>query len=121
MTALVRAAASEEQVAALLREVVNERLLLPLILRLGSDHPELRASLIASQIVGLTTATHIIRLDPLTCAPAQLLATSLTPVFEHYLSGTLNCPNDLGRSKRTVVDGISHKANEVRRPNDARW
>ena len=92
MTALVRAAASEEQAAALIREVVNERLLLPLILRLGSDQPELRASLIASQIVGLTTATHIIRLEPLTCAPAELLATSLTPVFEHYLSGTLNCP-----------------------------
>ncbi|HZJ07917.1 MAG TPA: TetR family transcriptional regulator [Nocardioidaceae bacterium] len=92
VTALVRAAASEEQAAALIREVVNERLLLPLILRLGSDQPELRASLIASQIVGLTTATHIIRLEPLTCAPAELLATSLTPVFEHYLSGTLNCP-----------------------------
>jgi len=92
VTALVRAAASEKQAAALIREVVTQRLLLPLILRLGSDQPELRASLIASQIVGLTTATHIIRLDPLTCTPAELLATSLTPVFEHYLSGTLNCP-----------------------------
>lgn len=92
VTALVRAAASEEQAAALIREVVSERLLLPLVLRLGSDQPELRASLIASQIVGLTTATHIVRLEPLTCAPTELLVTSLTPVFEHYLSGTLNYP-----------------------------
>ncbi len=86
----MRAAASEEQAAALMRDTVNERLLLPLILRLGSDQPELRACLIASQIVGLTTATHIIRLEPLTYAPAELLATALTPVFEHYLSGTLS-------------------------------
>lgn len=46
MTALVHAAASEEQAAALIREVVTQRLLLPLILRLGNDQPELRASLI---------------------------------------------------------------------------
>lgn len=91
-TALLRAAASQEQAAALIRGFLNERLVQPLILRLGSDRPELRASLIASQIVGLTTATHILRLEPLTCAPAELLATSLTPVFEHYLSGTLDCP-----------------------------
>lgn len=90
VTALVRAAASEEQAAALVRDIVNERLLLPLIVRLGSDQPDLRACLIASQIVGMTTATHIIRLEPLTDAPAELLATALTPVFEHYLSGTLS-------------------------------
>ena len=92
VTALVRAAASEEQAAALIREVVEERLLLPLVLRLGSDQPELRADLLASQIVGLTTATHILRLESLTCAPAELLVTSLTPVLEHYLTGTLTRP-----------------------------
>ena len=102
VTALVRAAASEEQAAALVRDVVNERLALPLVLRLGSDRPELRASLIASQIVGLATATHIIRLEPLTRAPAELLATALTPVFEHYLTGTLDCPDERGRSNASL-------------------
>lgn len=92
VTALVRAGASEKQVAALMHAVVTQRLLLPLVVRLGSDQPELRASLIAAQIVGLTTAAHIIRLQPLTRAPVELLATSLTPVFEHYLSGTINRP-----------------------------
>ncbi len=92
VAALVRSASSEEQAGALIREIVKERVLLPLVLRLGSDQPELRASLIASQIVGLITAAHIIRLEPLTCTPAELLASSLTPVFEHYLSGRLDCP-----------------------------
>lgn len=92
MTALVRAAATEKQAAALMREVITQRLLLPLVLRLDGDHPELRASLIASQIVGLTTATHIVGLDPLANAPAELLATSLAPVFDHYLDAGLDCP-----------------------------
>lgn len=92
VTALVRAAASEKQAAALMHEVVNQRLLIPLILRLGSDHPERRASLVASQIVGLITAMHIIGLDPLADAPTELLATSLAPVFDHYLAAGLDGP-----------------------------
>ena len=94
VAALVRSAASEEQAGALIREIVAERVVLPLVLRLGSDQPELRASLIASHIVGLITAAHIVRLEPLTCTPAELLATSLAPVFERYLTGTLDRPPD---------------------------
>lgn len=92
MTALVRAAATEKQAAALVHEVVYQHVLLPLLVRLRNDHPELRASLIASQILGLTMATHIIGISPLAGAPTDLLAASLAPVFEHYLSGAFNCP-----------------------------
>jgi hypothetical protein len=75
-----------------MRELITQRLLLAIVRRLDGDHPELRASLIASQVVGLTTATHIVGLDALAEAPAELLATSLAPVFEHYLDGELGCP-----------------------------
>lgn len=89
-TALVRAAATEKQAAALLHETVYRHVLLPLLVRLGNDHPELRASLIASQILGLNMATHIIGLSPLAGAPTDLRTASLAPVFEHYLSGALS-------------------------------
>lgn len=93
MTALVRAAASEKHAAALMREAVHLRLLTPLAHRLGSDHPELRAGLVASQIVGLITATHILGLESLGGAgPGEFVATPLAPVFEHYLRGTLSGP-----------------------------
>lgn len=91
VTALIRAAASEQEAASRLREAVDQRLLLPLTLRLGSDHPELRAGLVASQAVGLIMATHIIGLDPLGGdTPPEMLANSLAPVFEHYLCGALS-------------------------------
>lgn len=62
---------------------------LTLLLRIDSDHPELRASLIASQILGLITAERIVGLAPLAAVPTETLTTALTPALEHYLHGTL--------------------------------
>lgn len=92
LTGLIRAAASEEQAARLIRELVTDRLLTPLAERVGSDHPDLRAGLIASQIVGLTMTRHIVGLNHVVSAPAELLVGALAPVFEHYLNGELDNP-----------------------------
>lgn len=90
LTGLIRAAASEEQAADLIRELVTHRPLTPLAERVGSDHPDLRASLIASQIVGLAMTRHIVGLDAVVSAPRELLVGALAPVFEHYLNGELD-------------------------------
>ena len=89
VTGLIRAAATEDQAAVLIRDLVTRRLLVPLAIRIGSDHPELRASLIASRVVELTTARHIIGLNPLLSAPNKLLVSSLASVFDYYLNGKL--------------------------------
>lgn len=101
LTGLIRAAASEAQAADLIREFVAHRLLTPLVDRVGSDHPDLRASLIASQIVGLAMARHIVGLDPVVSAPRELLVGAPAPVFEHYLNGELNNP--------LADPGVSHR------------
>ena len=88
-TGLIRAAASEEEAAATIRDLVAERLLLPLASRVGRDRPELRASLVASQIVGLAMARHVVGLTPLATASRDELVAALAPVFDHYLTGPL--------------------------------
>src|SRR4051794_38907736 len=62
---LLRAATVEPQAAEMLREFVQQRLYRPLLDRLGSDRPELRSDLVASQLVGLGIARYVLRLEPL--------------------------------------------------------
>jgi AcrR family transcriptional regulator len=85
--ALMRAAASEPEAAALIRVVLTERVLLPLTSRVGGDQPQLRASLMASQFVGLAMARHVVGIEPLASASVEQLVLALGPVYDHYLSG----------------------------------
>lgn len=89
LTGIIRAAASEEEAARLWRDVVSQRLLLPLAAQVARDRAEVRAALVASQIVGLTMARHVVAVAPLADADPALLVSALAPVFEHYLTGEL--------------------------------
>jgi AcrR family transcriptional regulator len=85
--ALLRAAVTEPEAAALIRGVLTERLLGPISARVGGERPELRASLVASQLVGLIVTRHIVEIEPLSVASRDDLVRALEPVFQHYLQG----------------------------------
>ncbi len=84
---LIRAAASEPEAAQLVRESLTERILTPLAQGVGGDHPELRANLMATQVVGLARGRHVVELEPLATVPREQLVRAVAPVFEHYLTG----------------------------------
>lgn len=90
MTGLLRAAASEEEAAVLVRNLLMERLLGPLARHLGGEDPDLRASLAASQVAGLAFARHVVGLPRLASASREELVAALGPVLEHYLTGDLS-------------------------------
>jgi AcrR family transcriptional regulator len=85
--AIIRAAASEPEAAELIREVLSERLLLVLAERVDADQPRLRASMVASQFVGLVMARYVVGIEPLASASREQLIDAFAPVFEHYLFG----------------------------------
>jgi len=89
ITGLLRAAASEEEAALMIRDLLVTRLLTPLARRLGGEDPELRAALLGSQIAGLAFARHIVGLPRLADASPAELADALAPVADHYLTGHL--------------------------------
>ncbi len=89
MTGLLRAAASEDDAAGVVRDLLTERILGRIARRIGGDRPALRASLIGSQIAGLVVARHIIGLDALVDADTTVLASALAPVLQHYLTDDL--------------------------------
>jgi AcrR family transcriptional regulator len=86
-TALLRAAVSEPEAAEVIRGILATRMLLPVAERVGGDRPELRSAMLASQLVGLVMARHIVGIPPLVAATGDELVAALTPVFRHYLEG----------------------------------
>jgi len=95
LIALLRAAASEPEAADAIRELVSRRLLVPIAERVGGPEPGLRASLMASQLVGLAMARHVVAIGPLATASHDELVRALTPVLDHFLRGDwVRTPSD---------------------------
>lgn len=89
MLALLRSAVSDEAAAAVLRDFLTRVAFGPLAQAAGGDQPQLRASLVASQMAGLAVARYVVRLEPLASTPADELATTIGPVLDGYLTGPL--------------------------------
>jgi AcrR family transcriptional regulator len=86
---LVRAATVEPKAAEMLGAFLRERLFAPLMERLGSDRPELRTTLAASQLVGLGLARHVLRVEPLASAKPGDVVEWYAPTLQRYLTGKL--------------------------------
>jgi AcrR family transcriptional regulator len=69
--AQLRAAMSQETAAAQLRTFMESELLRPLTTALGGDRPELRAGLVAAQLIGLGITRHVLALEPLASMPRE--------------------------------------------------
>jgi len=83
--ALVRSAVSNEKAATMLREFLTAELL-PVIGRpTGYPDRQLRASLVAAQLVGIAALRHVIRVEPLVRASPDQIVALVTPAVEQYL------------------------------------
>jgi AcrR family transcriptional regulator len=86
MLALIRSAVTREPAAALVREYVQREILARVAAPLQLDQPELRASLVASQLVGLAVVRYVVRLEPLASASPTTVNEWLGPTLQRYLT-----------------------------------
>lgn len=86
IVALMRTAMSQESSEHLLRDFLHTRLLMPLVTALELDHAELRAGLVASQLLGLGAARYILRFDSLAGLSADEAVACVAPAVQRYLS-----------------------------------
>jgi len=85
LLALLRSAVSDERAAQSLRDFVSRAVIGPLARAAGPDGAELRASLVASQVIGLAVTRYVVRLEPLASASPDLLASQIGPTLDRYL------------------------------------
>jgi AcrR family transcriptional regulator len=86
---LLGAAATEPRAAELVDDVLRTRLFGPLLAALGSDRPELRGNLAASQLVGLGMTRYILGFEPLASARSDRVVAWVAPTVQRYLVGEL--------------------------------
>jgi AcrR family transcriptional regulator len=91
---MLRSAATNEQAARTLREFLTSTIMAALAQAVVPDGGEpvrrqYRASLVASQIIGLGFTRWVLRLEPITSASAADLAAAIGPTVQRYLTGDL--------------------------------
>ncbi|MEA2180471.1 MAG: hypothetical protein QOG77_3768 [Solirubrobacteraceae bacterium] len=82
--ARIRAAATEPEAATMVRAMVADELVAPLVRLLGSDRPELRAGLVSTQLMGYVVARWLVGIEAL-AQPARDAAAILAPTLQRYL------------------------------------
>ncbi|HEX8929045.1 MAG TPA: TetR family transcriptional regulator [Actinomycetota bacterium] len=89
LIALIRSAVTSENAARMLREFMVSVLFVRLAEALRAPDAPLRASLAASQMMGLLIARYVVRVEPLASAPAAQLVAAIGPNIQRYLTGDL--------------------------------
>jgi AcrR family transcriptional regulator len=89
LTGVVRAAASEPEVARMLREFLTRELFTPAAELLDTEDGPFRANLVGSQIVGLVMARYVVAIEPLASMPPMAVADAVAPTLQRYLLGPL--------------------------------
>ncbi|GAA2984093.1 TetR/AcrR family transcriptional regulator [Actinokineospora diospyrosa] len=87
--ALIRSVAAHEQVANALRQFFHDNVFSQFA-GVAEDHGELRANLVASQMIGLGVVRYVARFDPITTSDAEAVVKAVGPTLQRYLTGPLD-------------------------------
>ncbi len=85
--ALLRSAVTNEQAATMLRAFIASAILGRVAGFVDDEDAEYRATLVASQIVGLGMARFVLRFEPIASASAEDLVAAIGPTVQRYLTG----------------------------------
>jgi AcrR family transcriptional regulator len=86
LLALLRSASSE-QGSKLMRELLDEQFIRPLAKWLGGKQAELRASLIASTMLGLALTKDVLKSERLEGSEIEPIIKLVAPVLQKYVDG----------------------------------
>jgi len=85
--ALVKSLLSSETGVRTIREFVVREIFGRLATVAVRDDAELRAAMVASQVIGLLMARYVVRIEPLASADAEDVVTFVAPTIQRYLTG----------------------------------
>lgn len=85
LLAVLRTAATSEQLSALFRGFVEHELVTRMSAALGDERAGLRVELVMSQVIGLAMARYVFRVEPLASAGVEELVELIGPALQRYL------------------------------------
>lgn len=89
---LTRSAPTDAQSEALLREFIDREITYRLAAMLGTPDAALRAAMVNAQILGLTVARYIMRIEPIASASVDELVDRFGPLVQYCLTGRTASP-----------------------------
>jgi AcrR family transcriptional regulator len=84
--ALVRSMVTSKSAAHLMRDFVSREVLARVAQALELDQPQVRASLAASQLIGLAMLRYVVKVEPLASAPKADVAAWIGPTLQRYFT-----------------------------------
>jgi AcrR family transcriptional regulator len=90
---MLRSALTSEHAAATLREFITEAILRPLASAAEggvAERAPFRASLVATQMLGLALSRYVLRFEPVASASTDELAAAVGPTIDRYLTGEIH-------------------------------
>ncbi|MBW0090185.1 TetR family transcriptional regulator [Pseudonocardia sp. KRD-184] len=90
LASVIRSVASHEAAARMLREFVTRVILARIVGVVAPDRPELRASLVGSQLIGMGLVRYVVKLEPLASADRATVVAAVAPTVQRYLTGPLD-------------------------------
>lgn len=105
-----------------MREWLTANFALPVARRAGGDQPELRAALLASQLIGFGLGRYVLSFDPLATTPSDQLVSVLGAILQHTCTGALGSVADrLGSLPVHRANGIAPGNAQAGGGLDGRW
>jgi AcrR family transcriptional regulator len=102
--AIVRCGASNEHAAEIIRGVITRQVLEPITRALGLPQAQLRATLVASQFIGLVMARYLVRVEPLASADTETVVRAVAPNIQRFLTGDLGLEDPSSDSAESAHD-----------------
>ena len=92
IVSLIHAALADPAAAAMLREFITVNLTMPVVERVGADRSQLRAALLASQLIGFGLCRYVLAFDALASASSEQLIAALGATLQHACTSPLVAP-----------------------------
>jgi len=89
-TALMRSVTSHEEAALMLKDFFFKHIFMHVIGRLAPDNHEFRATLVATQIVGMGMVRYVVRFEPLASTDIDTMVAAVAPTFQRYITGKID-------------------------------
>lgn len=88
--ALIRSVTSHQEVANALRSFFVNAIFKNLLAEIGAEQRELRATLCATQMVGLGIIRYVVHFEPLASVDLDTVVKAVAPNMQRYLTGDLD-------------------------------